>query len=97
MVTRGRSRRREVETLDYLAAAVRFIRAGGRRVADADEPELSALLDLQQVLEEAIVQAVAGQLAIGRSWAHIATAAGVTRQAAHERWAARVAAYQARA
>lgn len=79
--------RRERETLDYLASVARMIRAAGRRVGDADEPELSAMLGLQSVLDEAVQTAVDGQhLGLGRSWAYIALATGTSRQAAAKRW-----------
>lgn len=75
-----------VETMDYLKAAARFIRAAGKRVAAADEIELGELLALQAVLDEALQTAVDGQRAQGHSWAYIATATGATRQAAYQRW-----------
>jgi malonyl CoA-acyl carrier protein transacylase len=75
-----------VETIEYLSAAKRFIRAAGRRVADADEIELSELLSLQTVLDEAVQAAIDGQRARGHSWAYIALATGTTRQAAFQRW-----------
>lgn len=78
--------KRERETAEYLAAARRFIRGAGRRVAEGDEPELAELLALQAVLDEAIQTAVDGQRSIGRSWAHIAQATGHSRQAAFKRW-----------
>lgn len=78
-----------VETTEYLKAAARFIRAAGRRVADADEVELQELLKLQAVLDEAVQAAVDGQRARGLSWAYIASATGKTRQAAFQRWGKR--------
>lgn len=83
---RVRRSRHYVETMEFLGAAKRFIRAAGRRVADADEVELAELLALEAVLKDAIQMAVDGQLATGRSWAHIGTAAGTTRGAAFQRW-----------
>lgn len=75
-----------VETLDFIAAARRFIRAAGKRVAVADEPELAALLDLQSTLDESIRVAIAGMRERGMSWAYIAAATGTTRQAAQMRY-----------
>lgn len=75
-----------VETMDYLSAAKRFIRAAGRRVAEADEVELAELLTLQATLDEAIQAAVDGIRDRGQSWAYIAMATGTTRQAAYQRW-----------
>lgn len=78
--------RESVETMEYLAAARRFIKAAGRRVADSDEHELAALLALQGELADAIAAAVAGQRAHGRSWADIARATGTSREACYMRW-----------
>lgn len=75
-----------VETMDYLAMLERMLRAAGRRVADADEPELGALIALERSLRDAIQVGIDGQRSRGRSWAHIADATGTTRQAAWERW-----------
>lgn len=84
-----------VETTEYLKMLRRMIRAAGKRVGDADEPELAALLGLQDELEQAITTAVAGQLSIGRSWASIAAGTGTTRQAAHARFAPKIKALEA--
>lgn len=65
----------------------RILRAYSRRCADADPEDLTELLALQVEVEVAIRRAVAGLHAQGRSWGDIAQAAGVTRQAAHKRWA----------
>lgn len=75
-----------VETSEYLKAAARFIRAAGRRCAEADEVELGELLSLYAVLDEAVQTAVDGQRDRGQSWAYIAQATGKTRQAAFQRW-----------
>jgi hypothetical protein len=74
-----------VETSEYLKAAKRFIRAAGRRVAEADEIELGELLKLQDTLDEAVQTAVDG-MKERHSWAYIATATGYSRQAAYQRW-----------
>jgi len=85
-LTRKRPRH-EVETLDYLGAAKRFILAAGRRVGEADEHELRALLLLQVTLDEAIQTAVDGQRDnFGKSWADIARGTGKSREAAYQRW-----------
>ncbi|MEB0001617.1 hypothetical protein QN357_01530 [Cryobacterium sp. RTC2.1] len=76
-----------VETTEYLAMLGRMIRAGGRRVADADEFELAALLRLRVELDSAIQTAVLGQRSsLGRSWAWVGDALGITRQAAQQRY-----------
>lgn len=75
-----------VETMEYLKMLRRLIAAAGRRCADADEPELRALIQCQRDLDAAVTAAVAGMRARGRSWAYIAEAFGTTRQAAQQRW-----------
>lgn len=82
-------KRGPVETGEYLSAARRFIRAAGRRVADADEVELAGLLSLQADLDEAVQAAVKGMRDRGMSWAYVARATGTTRQAAQQRWGKR--------
>lgn len=88
----GRRPRRERETGEWLSMLRRMIAAAGRRVADADEVELGMLVGLHHDLEDAIAEAVAGQRARGRSWAYIASAMGITRQAAQQRWGEKVSA-----
>jgi hypothetical protein len=75
-----------VETPEYLKAAARFIRAAGRRVANADEADLAQLLTLQNELDAAVQTAVDGIRSRGHSWAYIAAATGTTRSAAFQRW-----------
>lgn len=82
-------RSREVETIDYLnTVVVRTIRAAGKRVADADEPELLRLIELRKELDEAIATAARGQHEgpAKRSWAQIGAALGISRQAAFQKW-----------
>lgn len=83
---RSKRAKRHVETFEYISAVRRFLRSAGERVADSDEPELKALLALQNDLDEAIAVAVRGQKSIGRSWAYISAATRHTRQAAFQRW-----------
>lgn len=82
----ARRARRERETVDYVSFARRVIRGAGRRVGDADEVELAQLVELRDELETAIRTAVEGQRSIGRSWAYIGAALGITRQSAQERY-----------
>lgn len=82
----GRRRTRERETTEYLDMLARLIRAAGRRVADADEVELGKLLGLQHELDQAVAAAIEGQRGRGASWSYIATATGITKQTAWERW-----------
>lgn len=72
-----------------------MIRAAGRRVADADEFELAELVALRDELDRAIADAVAGQRTgpAERSWQSIGDALGMTRQAAHKRYAEHAATY----
>lgn len=84
---RSKRPRRDVETMDYLGAARRFIRAAGRRVGQCDEHELRELLSLYEAIDQAVQDAVDTQRREGRkSWARIAVAADITREAAYQRW-----------
>lgn len=76
---------------EFLSFARRIIRAAARRVGDADPEDLAEMLALRAALDEAIEAAVAGMRGNGFSWAEIARATGTTRQAAHARWASKVA------
>ena len=76
-----------VENHDYAAFARRVIRAQARRIAAGDIEELAYLFGLQRELHYAIHTAIAGLRDQGYSWADIALRLGITRQAAHQRWA----------
>jgi len=86
-LTPKRRNRPVVENQDYAAFSRRVIRAQGRRIAASDIEELTHLLGLERELQHAIHTAVAGLRAQGYSWADIALRIGITRQAAHQRWA----------
>lgn len=59
----------------------------GEKVADGDPEDLAEMLALRADLDAAIGAAVRGQRATwGSSWAAIGTAAGMTKQAAQQRW-----------
>ncbi len=88
----ARRRRRERDTMDFIKAAERFIRAAGERVAEADEFELAELVALREPLEAAIRTAIRGQRRYGRSWAHIGAALGISRQAAQQTYGERLSA-----
>lgn len=76
-----------VETPEFLQMLRRMIRAGGRRVAVADDVDLADLVALRDELEEAIADAVRGQRQnLDRSWAEVARGLGTTRQAAQMRY-----------
>jgi hypothetical protein len=83
---------RVVENTEFTAFGSRVIRAAGRRVAAGDVDALPALANLAAELDAAIGTAVVGLRAAGYSWSEIAARLGVTRQAAHQRWAAATAA-----
>jgi hypothetical protein len=76
------------ENPEYAAMMGRMLAAWTRRVADGDPGDLTDLLTAARLLDEGIRAAVTGQRATyGTSWAAIGEAAGVTRQAAQQRWA----------
>jgi hypothetical protein len=80
-------RRRGTETVDYLAMLGRLIDRAGLRVGTADMDELTMLLDCRSRLDDAIAVAVGSVRENGGySWAAIGEAAGMTRQAAYQRW-----------
>jgi hypothetical protein len=86
-LTPKRRHRPAVENQDYAAFSRRVIRAAARRIAAGDVEELAHLLGLERELQCAIHTAVNGLRAQGYSWADIALRIGITRQAAHQRWA----------
>jgi hypothetical protein len=86
-LTPKRRTRPAVENHDYAAFTRRVIRAHARRIAEGDIEELTHLTGLEHELQRAIHTAVEGLRAQGYSWADIALRLGITRQAAHQRWA----------
>lgn len=93
VVGRGHSRGTP-ETTDFGKMVGRMIRSYGQRVADADEVDLAQMMKMRDDIERALVIAVHGQRTKwGRSWAYIAEGAGITRQAAQQRWGKAVTAY----
>jgi hypothetical protein len=83
---RRKRARRPVETMDFVKLVRRLVRRAGERVGDADEYELAELVGIRTELELAIRTAIDGQRSVGRSWAHIGNALGITRQSAQERY-----------
>ncbi len=79
-----------IETMDYLKACRRMLRAAGRRVGRADPEDLRMLAELRAELDQAMLVAVTGLRRDGFTWESIGEALGVTRQAAIMRWAKRV-------
>ena len=76
-----------VENSEFTAFSRRVLRAAGRRIASGDVDALPELAALSAELDAAIGDAVTGLRAAGYSWGEIAARLGVTRQAAHQRWA----------
>lgn len=74
------------ETTEWLKMLSRMIMAAGKRVADADEPELIQLVALQEQLNQAVKYAIKGQRSQGRSWSHIGDVLGISRQGAFQRY-----------
>lgn len=87
-VKAGLTAKRLRETPEYAGFARRAIRAYGRRVADADPEDLREMLEMRVVLEEAIATAVDG-LRVRSSWADIARALGLSKQAVQQRYGGR--------
>jgi hypothetical protein len=78
--------RRERETPEYADMVVRMIKAYARRVGDGDVEELSRMLDMHRVLDDALAVAVAGLRDFGYSWGEIAKRTGTSRQGVQQRW-----------
>jgi len=78
--------KKTVETLDFLKMVERMVRAGRNRVANADEHELQAFYQLKLVMDQALEDAVNGQLQEGKSWQNIGDALGMSRQGAFRRF-----------
>lgn len=75
------------ETSEYVGFVRRSIRALTKRVgAEADIEGLPKMLDLQRQMDASIAAAVGGLRQAGYSWAEIGRRAGMTKQAAQQRW-----------
>ncbi len=85
-LTRNR-RKRRVENDEYAAFTRRILRAYARRIATGDIDAIADLNNLFEEVETALGRAIVGLRLLGYSWAEIGTRLGVTRQAAHQRWA----------
>jgi hypothetical protein len=75
------------ETPDYAAMMRRMVAAYGRRVGAGDLPDLADMLEVRDLLDDAIAGAVRAQNADGKSWAAIGDVFGTSRQAAQQRFA----------
>lgn len=78
--------RRYTETTDFLVMLRRMVAAAGKRVSRADADDLRELVAIRNDLDIAIGRAVEGLRRDGYTWAGIAEALGITRQAAQQRW-----------
>lgn len=75
------------EVAETARAARRFIRAVGRKIAEAGDPEdVDELLALERTLTDALHTAVHGLRRQGRSDGEIARALRITRQAVSQRF-----------
>ncbi len=84
--TRRRRPPRPIEDLPYFQMVGRIITAAGARAAAADPDALAYLLELHQLLNDAVAIAVAGLRSSGHTWETIGAATGTTRQAALMKW-----------
>jgi hypothetical protein len=88
LTTHGCGRR--VENEEFTPFVRRILRALGRRiVAEQDIETLPRLVELSAELDSVIAASVLGLRQSGYSWAEIASRLGVSKQAAHQRWAQR--------
>ena len=82
--------KRERDTSEYSKMMGRMLRAYGRRVGDADPEDLAEMLAVYAEFGAAIQAAVSAQReAHGTSWADIGRGAGISKQAAQQRWGAK--------
>jgi len=84
----ARAPRTEAQT--YGAFVRRILVAMGRRVADRDIEALPVLAELAAELDRVTLLAVANLHSQGYSWTDIGRSLGITRQAARQRYAARI-------
>lgn len=81
--TRRRRRRRgPMETPEYADMMARLVRRYGVRVGDADTVDLTRMLEVRALFDEAIRAAVRGQREAGFTWGEIGEALGTSKQAA---------------
>lgn len=85
------TRRREVETDEFLAFARRIVKAAGKRVGEGDPVDLAGLVALRKELERIEVEAV-GMMRekYGYSWAEIGRDLGMTRQGVQQSYGRRL-------
>jgi ABC-type Na+ transport system ATPase subunit NatA len=81
-----------VETPEFAAMMARMARAWSRRVAQADTYDLAEMIEFGRTFEDAIAAAIRGGREVqpeAFSWSAIGEAAGISRQAAQQRWGKR--------
>lgn len=71
-----------VETPEFSGMLERMIRAYGRRVGDGDPVDLTRMVEVQRVFDQALRAAVRGQRDAGFSWREVAEGLGTARQSA---------------
>lgn len=79
-----------VESNEFSRMLQRMVRAAGRRAATGDEDDLARLLELQGELDAAILTAVRGLRAAGFTWSALGAATGTSKEAAVQKWSAKV-------
>lgn len=80
--------RHDRESADLAAAIARMVRGLGRRAGEGDLQALVEMKGLEQTLARELLRAAqALHNRHGYSWQDVGIAAGMTRQAAHQRWA----------
>ena len=85
-VNDGLTPQRRVENDEYAAMLVRMIRALGLRVAEGDPYDLGEAVAIERELRDALWGGVLGLRRRGYSWQDIGDGAGISRQAAQQRW-----------
>lgn len=75
-----------VENDAYVEMMRRCVKALGRRIGGGDVEHIALALALRDLLDVAIAEGVATLHQSGESWGRIGRAAGMTRQAAQQRW-----------
>ena len=75
-----------VEDREYFEMLKRMIRAGARRVAEADEIELEMFNEVKMFFDECFSWSITQQVKNGKSWTDIGDSLGITRQAAHKKY-----------
>ena len=80
---------RTVENDEYAAFVRRILKAYGVRIDMGDVDAVADMVAIGRELDDLIQQAVGGLRGKGYSWSDIGRRAGVSKQAAHERWSHR--------